>query len=120
MLQVFIQSFVRGEVTVGIVLTVLLITGRTDPQILALSLGGVGLCFLLQGLLPVFRSAPKVPAPKTKEQQALAKLDETSEPGAACARKPFSRRNYALRGALMSVVLIGTGALIYWLTPAAV
>ena len=58
MFQVFVQSFVRGEVTVGIVLTLLLISGRNDPQTLAFSLGGIGVFLLLQGIHPAFAKRP--------------------------------------------------------------
>ena len=38
MLQIVVQSFVRAEVTIGIVLAILLISGRIDPQSIAFSL----------------------------------------------------------------------------------
>jgi hypothetical protein len=141
MFQILIQSFVRAEVTVGIILTLLLISGRSDPQTLAFSLGGVGVFLLLQGFVPLSRRAPgrtqaTVKAEKSKLQDsdsaqanpedpkvAKSKEDQptidrsTTISPCACAQRPFNRREYFIRAAIASLVMIGTACLIYWFAP---
>lgn len=141
MFQIIIQSFVRGEVTVGIVLTLLLISGRSNPQTLAFSLGGVGVFLLLQGFIPLSRRGPArtqafirkekasgTPPPSAQidpaepraaaSQKAQPVVDRpTTLSPCACAKKPFNRREYFARAAISSLVIIGTAALIYWFAP---
>ncbi len=139
MFQIVVQSFVRGEVTVGIVLTLLLISGRSEPQTLAYSLGGIAIFLLLQGLIPVSRRAPGRLQAAANAQQArpldTASVDddpkapeaaETAQPIAdrpttispcACSQKPFNRREYFIRAVISSLVIIGTACLIYWFAP---
>lgn len=141
MFQVLVQSFVRGEVTVGIILTLLLISGRSDPQTLAYSLAGVGIFLLLQGFIPLSRRGPgraqasvkKEKATVSDEPRAQADPEEPkvvkSQKGQpavdrpttispyACAKRPFNRREYFARAAISSLVMIGTAALIYWFAP---
>jgi len=119
MLQIFIQSFVRAEVTIGIVLTVLLISGRNDPQSIAFSLGGLGMFFLLHGMLPLSRRRPLTSQPTSKNERSRTSKNERSQTSAedeesssdarqpaasntACSKKPFR---------------IGTACLIYWFAP---
>lgn len=141
MFQVVIQSFIRGEVTVGIVLTLLLISGRSDAQTLAFSLGGVGVFLLLQGFVPLSRRGPgrlqadaeakksqlpdsssaqtdpnKPQVVKSKKDQPLTDRPTTISP-CACAKNPFNRREYFTRAAISSLVMIGTACLIYWFAP---
>lgn len=135
MLQIIVQSFVRAEVTIGVVLTILLISGRIDPQSIAFSLGGIGVFLLLQGALPLSRRRPATAQPTSnnersqtsnnekaqtpEEEEARSPADKqlsTSE--SACSRKPLNRREYFIRAALMSLVIMGTACLIYWLSPA--
>lgn len=126
MLQILIQSFVRAEVTIGIVLTILLISGRIDPQSIAFSLGGIGVFLLLQGMLPVFRRGPVPSQPTSKNERSQASEEEEARSSAdkqpatsetACSKKPFNRREYFIRAALMSLLVIGTACLIYWFSP---
>jgi len=139
MFQIVVQSFVRGEVTVGIVLTLLLISGRSEPHTLAYSLGGIAIFLLLQGLIPVSRRGPGRLQAAVKAQPARP-LDTTSveddpktpqavekaQPAAsrsttispcACSQKPFNRREYFIRAFISSLVIIGTACLIYWFAP---
>jgi len=126
MLQIIVQSFVRAEVTIGIVLTILLISGRVDPQSIAFSLGGIGVFLLLQGVLPLSRRRPATAQSSSKNERSQTSTEDgesssedrqpaTSEP--VCSRKPLNRREYFIRAALMSLVIMGTACLIYWLTP---
>lgn len=139
MFQIVVQSFVRGEVTVGIVLTLLLISGRSEPHTLAYSLGGIAMFLLLQGLIPVSRRGPgrlqaavnaqqarpldtasvdddpQAPQPMKKAQPA-ADRPTTISP-CACSQRPFNRREYFIRAAISSLVMIGTACLIYWFAP---
>jgi len=141
MFQVIVQSFVRGEVTVGIVLTLLLISGRSDPQTLAFSLGGVGVFLLLQGFVPLSRRGPGRAQASVKTEKATVSDDPSVQANAeepkvvksqkgqpvvdrpttispyACAKRPFNRREYFTRAAISSLVMIGTAALIYWFAP---
>ena len=139
MFQIVVQSFVRGEVTVGIVLTLLLISGRSEPHTLAYSLGGIAIFLLLQGLIPVSRRGPGRLQAAANAQQAgpldTASLDdgpqaseaaEMTQPAAsrpttvspcACSQKPFNRREYFIRAFMSSLVIIGTACLIYWFAP---
>ncbi len=141
MFQIVIQSLVRAEVTVGIVLTILLISGRSDPQTIALSLGGLGVFLLLQGFVPRSRRGPgrlqadaeaeksqlqdsgsaqtdpnKPQIMKSKKDQPLTDRPTTISP-CACAKNPFNRREYFTRAAISSLVIIGTACLIYWFAP---
>ncbi|MEE8593958.1 MAG: hypothetical protein V3T03_07525 [Candidatus Bipolaricaulota bacterium] len=134
MLQIIVQSFVRAEVTIGIVLTILLISGRIDPQSIAFSLGGIGAFVLLQGMLPVLRRGPvpsqptskneraqisdNVKAQTSEEEEARSSADrQPATSQSACSRKSLNRREYFIRAALMSLVIMGTACLIYWLSP---
>jgi hypothetical protein len=118
MLQVILKSFVRAEATVGVALVVLIITGRTDTQSIALSLAGLGIFFLIYGALPLMRQAPKIPPTPTKEEKALAELEKATEtPEAPCSQKPFNRRVYFASAACMFVILLINAGLIYWLAP---
>jgi hypothetical protein len=136
MFQIVVQSFVRGEVTVGIVLTLLLISGRSDPQTLAYSLGGIGVFLLIQGLIPLSSGRPSrsQKAVKTEPpavQENAVKHIASDQPASsqptdarpttvspcACAKQPFSRREYFARAAISSLVMIGTACLIYWFAP---
>ncbi len=136
MFQLLVQSFIRGEVTVGIVLTLLLVSGRSDAQTLAFSLGGIGVFVLLQGLIPLSSRAPrqrsikessaartsnssKADSPESTANQAPPFVETTTSP-CACARRPFNRREYFLRAFCSSLVVLATACLIYWLAPAAV
>ena len=139
MFQIVVQSFVRGEVTVGIVLTLLLISGRSAPHTLAYSLGGIAIFLLLQGLIPVSKRGPgrlqadaraqqvqrldtnsvddDPQAPQTvKKPQPSADRPTTISP-CACSQRPFNRREYFIRAAISSLVMIGTACLIYWFAP---
>lgn len=142
MFQIVVQSFVRGEVTVGIVLTILLISGRSDPETLAFSLGGVGIFLLLQGFVPLSSRGPgrsqtaakaeKSQLPdsedsahgdpkdpqtvKAKKAQPTVDRPTTISP-CACSKRPFNRREYFVRAAIASLVMIGTACLIYWFSP---
>jgi len=121
MLQVIIKSCVRAEATVGIALVVLLITGRTDPQTLALSLTIIGGSFLFSGLLVLLRRLPKVPQPMTKEEQALKELEKETAPAAPGRDHWISvRRRYTTSAVTLCMILLANAALIYWLSPAAV
>ncbi|MBU1048422.1 hypothetical protein KKG90_00220 [Candidatus Bipolaricaulota bacterium] len=131
MLQMVLQSFVRGEVTVGIVLTLLLISGRSDAQTLAFSLGGIGVFLLLQGLVPLSSGASRrskpAPRPSSKPMNPSEPTDAKAEPAlettlssCACARRPFNRREYFIRAACSSLVVVATACLIYWLTPSVI
>ena len=135
MFQIVVQSFVRGEVTVGIVLTLLLISGRGEPHTLAYSLGGVAIFLLLQGLIPVSRRGPgRLHADARAQQAQRQDTDSVDDPQAAetvqssanrpttispcaCSQRPFNRREYFLRAAVSSLVMIGTACLIYWFAP---
>ena len=139
MFQIVVQSFIRGEVTVGIVLTLLLISGRSEPHTLAYSLGGIAMFLLLQGLIPVSRRGPGRLQAAVRAQQAqplditsveddpqtpeaaktaqpIANRPTTTSP-CACSQKPFNRREYFIRAAISSLVMIGTACLIYWFAP---
>ena len=144
MFQIVIQSFVRAEVTIGIVLTILLISGKSDPQTVAFSLGGLGVFLLLQGFVPLSRRGPgrlqadaeakksqlqdrgseqtdpnKPQIMKSKINQPLTDRPTTISP-CACAKNPFNRREYFTRAAITSLVIIGTACLIYWFAPSIV
>jgi len=129
MLQIIVQSFVRAEVTIGIVLTILLISGRIDPQSIAFSLGGIGVFLLLQGVLPLSRRRPATAQPTSNNEKAKTSEEEEARSPAdkqlstsesACSRKPLNRREYFIRAALMTLVIMGTACLIYWLSPPSV
>ncbi len=121
MLQVIIKSCVRAEATVGIALVVLLITGRTDPQTIGLSLGVLGGVFLFSGLLPLLQRGSKVPQPLTPEEKALQEWENSSpSPPTPCDRRPATRRRYFAASASLCAVLLINAALVYWLSPAAV
>ena len=139
MFQIVVQSFVRGEVTVGIVLTLLLISGRSEPHTLAYSLGGIAIFLLLQGLIPVSRRGPGrlLAAAKAQQAQQLDTNSVSIDPQSpqtvkkaqssadrpttispcACSQKPFNRREYFIRAVVSSLVMIGTACLIYWFAP---
>jgi len=137
MFQVVVQSFIRGEVTVGIVLTLLLISGRSDPQTLAYSLGGIGVFLLIQGLIPLSSGRPRRPQravktePPAVQENAVEHIASETQPASsqptdarpttvspcACEGRPFSRREYFARAAISSLVMIGTACLIYWFAP---
>jgi len=121
MLQVIIKSCVRAEATVGIALVVLLITGRTDPATIALSLTIIGGSFLFSGLLVLLRRLPKVPQPLTPEKKALQEWENaTPTPPTPCDRRPATRHRYFAASASLCAVLLINAALIYWLSPASV
>ena len=97
----------RGEVTIGIVLTLLLISGRNDPQALAFSLGGIGVFLLLQGFIPLSRRGPgraqaAAKAEKTvlRDDTALrAVLQQTLRPQMSGQRRPLPahvQRNHSI------------------------
>ena len=133
MFQIVVQSFVRGEVTVGIVLTLLIISGRSEPHTLAYSLGGIAIFLLLQGLIPVSKRGPGrlLATGKTQQAQRLDTKSGDDDPRApqpaadrpttispcACSQKPFNRREHFIRAATSSFVMIGTACLIYWFAP---
>ena len=144
MFQILVQSFVRGEVTVGIVLTLLLISGRSEPQTLAFSLGGVGVFLLLQGFVPLSRRGPgrtqasvktenaaisdeprtqanpeKPKVVKSQMGQHVVDRPTTISP-CACAKRPFNRREYFIRAVISGLVMIGTACLIYWFAPSSI
>ena len=133
MFQVIVQSFVRGEVTVGVVLTLLLISGRNDPHTIAYSLGGIGVFLLLQGFIPLSRRGPERAQAATKAGKTVLRDDSAESSGltdtqtsdvrpttispCACAKKPFNRREYFARATISSLVMFGTASLIYWFAP---
>jgi|GEM_PF-1306045 hypothetical protein len=136
MTQLLVQSFMRGEMTVGVVLTLLLISGRNDARTIAYSLGGIAIFLLLQGFIPVSKRGPgrlqaesRRPQPQRPGSESK-NADSTSEPIAqpsddrpttispcACSQKPFNRREYFIRAAVSSLVILGTAFLIYWFAP---
>lgn len=136
MTQILVQSFMRGEVTVGIVLTLLLISGRNDPHTIAYSLGGIAIFLLLQGLIPVSKRGPgrlqaaaKGLQPRRPDNESLNEDSKTAAIAqstadrpttispCACSQKPFNRREYFIRAAISSLVMIATACLIYWFAP---
>jgi len=126
MLQIIVQSFVRAEVTIGIVLTILLISGRNDPQSIAFSLGGLGMFMLLYGMLPLSRKGPLISQPTSKNERSQTSTEdeesssENRQPATSetvCSKQPLNRRDYFLRATLMSLIMIGTACLIYWFAP---
>lgn len=120
MLQVLITSCVRAEATVGAALVVLLITGRTDSQSIALSLAVLGGVFLFSGLLVLMRRLPREPQPMTKEEKALEALEKNVPPVAkGRAHWIMVRRRYMMNSLSMCAVLLSNAALIYWLSPVA-
>jgi hypothetical protein len=121
MLQAIIKSCVRAEATVGAALVVLLITGRTDSQAIALSLAVLGGAFLFSGLLVLMRRLPKEPQPMTKEERALKELEKDAGPVAkGRVHWVSARRRYMTSSISMCAVLLANAALIYWLSPVAV
>ena len=117
MLQIFIQSFVRAEVTIGIVLTVLLISGRNDPKSIAFSLGGLGMFSLLYGILPLSRKGPVALQTPSENEEPSPDDRQPATSETICSKKPFNRRDYFIRATLMSLIMIGTACLIYWFAP---
>ena len=133
MTQMLIQSFMRGEVTVGVVLTLLLMSGRNDPHTIAYSLGGIGVFLLLQGFIPLSRRDPGRAQAAAKAEKAVLRDDSaessdltdtqtsdvrpTTISPCACAKKPFNRREYFARAAISSLVMLGTACLIHWFAP---
>jgi hypothetical protein len=111
MLQILLQSFIRAEVTIGVVLTILLISGRDDPQSIGLSLGGLAVFFLLYGILAVSRRNPRIARFGMKREKP-----EVKEDSAPCTPR-MSRRTYVLRTVLMAAFLGLTAGLIYGLAP---
>jgi len=119
MSQLFIQSFVRAEVTIGIILSILLITGRSDPQTIAFSLGGIAVFVFLQGLIPLTgrkRPSLRSSAPVDEDAEATA-VGQPAVPTPPCAMKPFRSGQYFLRTSLTSAVILLTAVLMYWLAP---
>jgi len=128
MARVLVQSIIRGEVTVGIVLTLALLTGRAHPETLALTLGGIGVFFLLQAMLPVMRGHRGVrqptdarrdtqnhpiPAAWTHCAQTNPRQVVTSD-GVVANRSP---NLLLVRGFLTSGVVLVTALLIYLIAP---
>ncbi len=111
MLQVLLQSFIRAEVTVGVVLTILLISGRNDPQSIGLSLGGLAVFLLLYSVLALSWRSPRTPRPGTQGEKT-----EAQEGGAPCTPR-ISRRATIVRTVLMAAFLGLTAGLIYALAP---
>lgn len=118
MTQIIVQSFIRAEVTIGVVLSILLISGRTDPQAIAFSLGGIGAFLLLYGLLPLSRrSRPAALAPAKEEEEPSSADGQATSSDSGCSKTPTSRLVYFVRAAVTSAVIIGTAFLIYWFAP---
>ncbi|MFC2079700.1 hypothetical protein ACFLSZ_06940 [Candidatus Bipolaricaulota bacterium] len=118
MLQIAIQSFVRAEVIIGTVLTILLVSGRSDPKSIAFALGGLGVFFLLQSTIPLStrRSAPPQKTVEHGKAEATA-VGQHAILQPPCSKKPFHRREYVIRTLLVSLVVIATACLIYWVAP---
>jgi len=128
MARVLVQSFLHGEVAVGIVLTLALLTGQAHPQTLALTLGGIGVFFLLQAMLPALRRPSTtrriseavrdphgrpIPAAWTNCAQAAPKQVVTSN--GSVAKKPSNLP--LIRGFATSGVVLATALLIYYIAP---
>jgi len=121
MLQVIVQSFLRAEATVGVALVVLIITGRTNPQTIALSLTILAVVFLLSGLLVLMRRLPRVPETMTEEEKALQELEKDAGPAVkGRAHWVAARRRHVTSAVSLCVVLLVNAALIYGLSPIAV
>jgi hypothetical protein len=113
MVQILLQSFTRAEMTIGIVVTILLITGRNDPRSIGLSLGGLAAFILVHGLLPLSRRDTRVLRSASSTPREGAESQKTKTP---CTSQ-MSRRMVILRGILMAAFVGLTAVLIYRLAP---
>lgn len=128
MARVLVQSIIRGEVTVGIVLTLALLTGRAHPETLALTLGGIGIFFLLQAMLPAMRGQRSVRNPSDPRREAhhrpisaaWTNCAQTDPRQVVTPEGSLARRGPNLllvRGFLTSGVVLITALLIYLIAP---